>query len=186
MTHFKPSNEQLPFDHNLERNWGWLLGLGILFIILGCVGMGMLVSLTLVSVLFLGVLISIAGIFQLIDVFKSKYWKGAIWHALVALLYLFAGASIFYDPVLASTVITALIAWILITIGIVRIIMALSLKHARGWGWWFLAGILAIILGCLILMQWPWSSLWVIGLFIAIELMFNGWTYVFVALAVKK
>ncbi|HAU2340623.1 TPA: HdeD family acid-resistance protein, partial [Legionella pneumophila] len=51
--------------------------------------------------------------------------------------------------------------------------------------WLLLAGITAIILGILILMQWPVSGLWIIGLFIAIELIVTGWTYIFIAISVK-
>ena len=167
----------------LQRNWGWLLGLGILFVFLGCVGMGMVTGLTLVSVLFIGVLLLVAGITQIIDGFYSKEWKGAAWHALIALLYLIAGGIVIYDPILASTAITALIAWVLIFIGITRLFMAGVLRDAAGWGWLVLAGISAIILGVLILVQWPLSGIWVIGLFIAIELLVMGWTYIFIAFA---
>ena len=170
----------------LQRNWGWLLGLGILFVILGCIGMGMVVGLTIASVLFLGVLLLIAGLLQIVDTFKCREWRGSAWHALIALLYLIGGAIVIYDPILASTVITALIAWVLIFIGITRLFMASVLRHARGWGWLIFAGLTSIILGILILLQWPYSGLWVLGLFIAIELIVNGWTYIFIAIATRR
>ncbi len=169
-----------------QRGWGWLLGLGILLIVLGCLGLGMVVGLTLASVLFLGVLLIIAGLSQLFDVFQSKEWQAAGWHALIALLYLVGGGLVMYDPILASTLITALIAWVLIFIGITRLIMAGVLRGASGWGWLVFAGLTAILLGVLILLQWPYSGLWVLGLFIAIELLVNGWTYVFMALAIRR
>lgn len=169
-----------------KRNWGWLFALGLLFVILGCIGLGMVVGLTLVSVLFLGVILVIAGISQIIDVFKSKQWKVAIYHALVAILYIFGGCVIIYDPLLASTVITALIAWVLIIMGITRFIMAARLHRSAGWAWFLIGGLTAFILGVLILMQWPFSGLWVIGLFIAIEMIVNGWTYIFLSLALKR
>jgi uncharacterized membrane protein HdeD (DUF308 family) len=169
----------------LKRNWGWLLGLGILFIILGCIGLGMMVGLTFASVIFMGFLLIIAGISQIVDVFKSKHWKGVIWHALIAVLYLIGGWAIVYDPFLASAFMTAMLAGILIVIGFTRFIMAIVLRHERGWFWFLLAGLTSIILGSLILAQWPWSGLWVIGLLIAIELLINGWTYVFIALALR-
>ena len=171
---------------SLKRNWGWLCALGIFFVFLGCIGLGMVVGLTLVSVLFLGVLLIIGGLSQMIDVFRSKQWKGAIWHALIAFLYIFAGCIIMYDPILASTIITALLAWVLIFIGITRFIMALVLRHGIGWAWPLVAGLTAFILGVLILLQWPYSGLWVIGLFIAIEMMVNGWTYIFMSLAIRR
>ncbi len=175
-----------PLPAEFKRNWGWLLGLGILFVLLGFIGLGMMVSLTLVSVLFLGIILMIAGLFQIIDVFKSKHWRGALWHALVGILYLIAASMIIHDPILASEAITAVIAWILIFIGIARLMMAIELRHAVGWGWLLFAGLTAIVLGILILMQWPYSGLWVLGMFIAIELLVNGWTYIFIAIASRR
>lgn len=171
---------------SLRRNSGWLLALGVILVILGSIGLGMVVGLTLVSVLFLGILLVIAGLSQFIDVFKSKNWSGSIWHALIAILYLFAGVVIIYDPFLASSILTALIASVLIVIGVIRLIMAFSLRGASGWGWLVFAGLIAIALGILILMQWPWSGLWVIGLFIAIEMIVNGWAYIFMALSFRR
>lgn len=176
--------EQIPV--NLRRHWGWLLGLGILFIILGTIGLVMSVGLTLVSVLFLGILLLIGGISQIIDVFQSKQWKSVVWHALIAVLYIIGGGIIIYDPFLASTVITALLAAILIVIGCARVMMAINLHGTGGWGWLLFAGILTIILGVLILVQWPWSGLWFIGLLIAIDLIVIGWTYTFLALALRR
>jgi uncharacterized membrane protein HdeD (DUF308 family) len=175
--------EQVSID--LQRNWGWLLALGILFVILGMIGVGMTVGLTLVSMLFLGMLFILAGFVQIVDVFKSHEWRGVVGHALIAVLYIMGGGLVIYDPVLASSIVTALIAWVLIIIGVTRFIMAIVLRHASGWGWLLFAGIVAIVLGILILIQWPYSAMWVIGLFIAIELIVNGWTYIFLALGMR-
>ncbi len=175
-----------PIVGELKRNWGWILGLGILFLLLGLIGLGMVVGLTLVSMFFFGALLIIAGLSHIVDVFKHKEWKGIIWQALIAVLYIAAGCIVFYDPFLASTLITAILASVLIVIGFTRMIMAFALKDSSGWGWLLLAGITAIILGVLILAQWPISGLWVIGLFIAIEMIVTGWTYIFIALSLRS
>ncbi|MFA5960732.1 MAG: HdeD family acid-resistance protein [Tatlockia sp.] len=173
-----------PNAAELKRNWGWLLALGIVFVFLGFIGLGMVVGLTLASMFFLGILLIIGGFSQLIDVFKAKTWKTVLWHAFIAALYIIGGALIIYDPFLASSLITTLLASVLIIIGITRFIMALSLKGESGAAWLLLAGLVAIILGVMILMQ-PFSGLWVIGLFIAIELIVTGWTYIFLALGMR-
>ncbi len=175
-----------PLSAGLHRNRGWLMGLGILFVVLGFIGLGTMVGLTLMSIIFIGALFIVAGIAQFIDVFKSHHWKGIVGHALIAVLYIIGGGLVIHDPVLASAVITALIAWVLIIIGITRLIMAIVLRDASGWGWLLFAGLSAIVLGILILMQWPSSALWVIGMFIAIELIVNGWTYIFIALGMRN
>ncbi len=182
----KPKRDIASMPVDLQRNWGWLLGLGILFVVLGFIGLGMTVGLTLVSILFMGALFIIAGLVQIVDVFKSHHWKAIVGHALIAVLYIIGGGLIIHDPVLASAVVTALIAWILIIIGITRLIMAIVLRHTSGWAWMLFAGLCAIVLGVLILMQWPYSALWIIGMFIAIELIVNGWTYIFVALGMRN
>ncbi len=138
------------------------------------------------SIFFLGILLLIAGCAQIFDVFRSQAWKGVLLHALIAILYLIGGCVVIYDPVMASTVITALLAWILIMIGVTRFIMAILLRHSKEWGYLLLAGITAFVLGLLILAQWPMSALWIIGLFIAVELMVNGWSYIFIALALRR
>lgn len=170
----------------LKRGWGWLLALGILFVILGCIGMGMVVGLTLASMLFLGILLIIAGCSQFVDVFKAQHWKAVAWHALIAVLYIIGGCLVIYDPFLVSALITALLASVLIIIGLARFIMAMRLKGEPGWGWLLFAGLIAIALGVMILMHWPISGLWVIGLFIAIEMIVDGWTYIFLALGLRR
>ena len=172
--------------NNIKRNWGWLLGLGILFVVLGCIGLSMTVGLTLMSMIFFGVLLVIAGVAQFVDVFNCKEWKPAFWHALVAVLYVIGGAIVIYDPFLASTLITAMLAGVLIVIGCSRLVMASSLKNAPGWGWLVAAGFIAILLGSMILMQWPMSGLWIIGLFIAIQMIVDGWSYILIALAIRN
>lgn len=167
------------------RNWSWLLGLGVLFVIFGVLGLSSVVGITLISIMFIGFMFLMGGILQLIDVTKSKQWEPAIWHALIAIMYFIGGCFIIWDPILASTVITALIGWTLVIIGIIRLVMAFSMHGTKGWLFTLIASLAAIVLGGIILMQWPMSSLWVIGMFISIELLLNGLSYIIMALAMR-
>ena len=171
---------------DLQRNWGWLLALGILFLILGVIGLGMSVALTVVGVLYFGVLLLIGGGVQLWQSFKCRGWKSAAWHVFIALVYLVAGVLVVYDPVGAAVGLTLVIAIALLVTGATRLLMSFQLKPAGGWWWVLLSGIMSIVLGVIILAQWPATGLWVIGLVIAIELIVNGWSYIFVALAAKR
>lgn len=170
----------------LKENWGWLLAFGIVSIILGTIGLGMTFVLTEVSIIFFGILLIVGGVFQLFDATKCKGWKSTIWHVLIALLYIAAGITMVNHPLMAAATLTLIVAWILIAVGISRIIMGFQVKPANGWYWPLLSGIVSIVLGTMIMSEWPVSGLWVIGLFVAIELILNGWSYVFVALAARK
>jgi uncharacterized membrane protein HdeD (DUF308 family) len=71
-------------------------------------------------------------------------------------------------------------------IGVLRLIMAFQLRAMKNWGWPLIGGIAAIVLGLMILAQWPVSGLWVIGLFVAIEMIFSGWSYIFISLGARE
>jgi uncharacterized membrane protein HdeD (DUF308 family) len=171
---------------DLQKNWGWLLGWGILSIILGVIGLGMTFALTVASVLFFGVLILVGGVIQFAEAFKCKGWKGFLWYLLIAVFYVIAGIAVIANPVAASMLFTLMLAGAILAIGIIRTVMAFQHRGTKGWGWLLFGGIVAVLLGAMIASRWPDSGLWVIGLFVAIELIMNGWTYVFLALAAKE
>lgn len=179
-----------PFMHpvfgDARRNWGWMLGLGILSLILGIIGLGMAFTLTLAGVLFFGVLLAIGGAFQLVNAFTQKGWKGTLLNLLIALVYLATGGIMIVDPLGAAVALTLVIGVALIVVGVMRIWMAFQHRPAPGWGWALAGGILSILLGALVLAGWPVSGLWLIGLIIAVELIVNGWTYVFFGLAARR
>ena len=170
----------------LKKKWGWLLALGISLIVLGTLGLWMSFAMTLATVILFGALLAVGGVFQLLNAFQLRGWKSVLWHVLIALLYIAAGIVIFIDPVFASLGLTMALAWILIAVGLLRILMAIQLRPAGGWFWPLVSGLISILLGAMILTQWPASGFWVIGLFVAIEMIFGGWSSVFVALAARK
>jgi len=169
----------------LEKNWGWLLAFGLASIVLGTIGLGMTFVLTQATIVFFGVLLVVGGVFQLLHSLKCRGWKSTGWHVLIALLYVAGGILMVLNPVVAGLTLTLFLAGILVAVGILRIFMAFQMRPAKGWWWPLLAGIVSAALGVMIFAEWPQSGLWIIGLFVAIELIFNGWSYLFVALAAR-
>jgi uncharacterized membrane protein HdeD (DUF308 family) len=173
-----------------RAHWGWLLALGILFLILGTVGLGMTVALTITSILFLGAFLLVGGIFQLVAAFTSRKEKSSgketALEVLQALLYVVAGIWVLYNPAMATVVATAVFAGFLVALGVVRTIAAFERKPEKGWGWLLVSGIASLALAAMIFLHWPASALWIIGLMIAVEMIFHGWAYIFVALALRR
>ena len=169
-----------------KKNWGWLVGLGVLFIILGIIGLGMSVSLTLVGVFFFGWLMIIGGIVQVIETFQVSGWKSVLWHVLIAIMYILAGAIMIYDPAGSAIALTLFIGIALLVTGLFRIIMAFQLRPDHVWSLVLVSGLMSMLLGILVMAKWPISGFWVIGMFIAIEMIVNGWTYVMLGLTAKR
>lgn len=167
---------------DLSRSWGWLLGIGIVFVLLGTIGIGMAVLLTRVSVLYIGIMIMIGGAAQLIHAFKGHGWRAVLPSAITGLLYLLAGFSVIRNPTAASTLITLILAGVLIVIGCTRAWTAFHLKGSRQWFWPLLGGLASVAIGLMILSHWPISGTWVIGMFLGIDLMVNGWSCIAIAM----
>jgi uncharacterized membrane protein HdeD (DUF308 family) len=171
---------------DLIHNWGWLLALGLLLVALGTIGLGMTFWLTLATVFIFGIFLLIAGVLQLVQAVKCRGWRSVLWHVVIGILYVIAGLDIIDDPLRASALLTLLLGAVLIGIGIVRIVMALQWRGFKNWFWPLIGGIAAIILGFMILTSWPISGFWVIGLFVSIEMIFSGWSYIIIALGARE
>jgi uncharacterized membrane protein HdeD (DUF308 family) len=169
----------------LSRNWGWLLALGILMVLLGLFAIAAPVVATIAVQIMLGWLLVIGGIAQGVHAFMVKGWAGFLLALLSAILYLVVGILLLINPVAGAVALTIIFAAFLVVEGIFKIVMALRVRDHRGWGWLLASGIVSLILGALIWAQWPSSALWVIGLLVGIQLVFTGWALVMLALAAR-
>lgn len=161
-----------------------LFALGLFFVILGFIGLGMSMYLTLATMLVFGILLVVGGVSQIADAFRCAGWKGTYWHLFLGFLYIVCGAIVFANPFVTSVLLTMVLGVVLVLMGIVRIAMSISMKNS-GWGLILLSGIAALVLGAMILLHWPATGIWIIGLFIAIELIMTGWSYILIAFVTK-
>ena len=170
----------------VRANWGWLMFMGIALTILGIIGLGMVGTLTVVSMFWFGILVIAGGILTLIDAFRAEGWKAKLWEILIALVYIAAGGIMMANPAASAVWFTMFIAIFLLVTGIFRVVIGVQIKdEVKGWGWTVFAGIASIVLAVMIFYQWPVSGLWVIGLFIAIEMIMQGTSMISIALAAK-
>ncbi len=170
----------------LRRNWGWLMAEGIVLIILGVLGLGAVALLSLASAIWFGAMIFVGGVVVLIDAFRHQGWRSRLWHILIGALYLAVGVMTFVNPLLATASLTLLVGAALVATGVLRLIVAFQNRQLPYWTWVALSGVLSLLLGGMILMQWPGSSLWVLGTFLAIELIFQGWAAIALARAIRS
>jgi len=127
------------------------------------------------------------GFVFLVEAFSAPQWKGKLMNLLIALLYIVAGGIMIVNPAGSAVWFTLFIAAFLIVVGVTRMIVGFQIKdEISEWGWMVFGGVLSIILGILIYMQWPLSGLWVIGLFISIELMVQGVNAIALSRVIKQ
>lgn len=162
---------------NLRNQAGLLLGLGLAMIALGSLALYSTVTATYLSVKLLGWLFFISGFIQVGHAFFARAWSGFLLPLILGILGIIAGIIILRDPLTGAITLTLLLSFLFIIQGVIRIILSLTKKFEH-WVWILISGILSVILGFLILYQWPWSGLYIIGLFVGIDLIFNGWALI--------
>jgi uncharacterized membrane protein HdeD (DUF308 family) len=167
-----------------RTQWWCFLLLGIALIILGSLCILDPFVPTLASIFVLGFLLIAAGITQIVTAFWAGKWSGMLIHILIGVLYVVVGYMIVDAPVINMVLITKFIAIFLIVSGAFRIISALVMRF-QDWGWALVSGCVTLLLGIIINRQLPEASLWVIGLFIGIELIFAGWAWVMLGLGLR-
>jgi uncharacterized membrane protein HdeD (DUF308 family) len=158
----------------LRAKWGWIVALGAVYLIVGFIALGSVVMATVASVLVVGVMMIIAGIAEVFSAFQVKSWGKFLLWALLGVLYIIAGFVTFENPLLAAALLTLILGASLVASGIMRIILAFSMKRETPWILVLVSAVITLLLGLLILAHWPVSSLYILGLFLGIDLIMAG------------
>jgi uncharacterized membrane protein HdeD (DUF308 family) len=169
----------------LHRHWALFLALGVGLIGLGVIGILASGLFTLASVVFFGWLLVIAGVGLTIHAFWAKRWSGFFLQFLSGLLYLVGGWMLATHPELGAITLTLVIAISFVVQGAFRIGAALTTR-IDGWGSLLASGIITLVLGLMIWNEWPFSGVWVIGLFVGIDMFFYGGWLVSLALSARR
>jgi len=172
----------------VEKGWKWHLIMGFLFIGAGVIGLLAIPLATLSSVILFASFMTAGGILQIVEALKAdESRRSRTLHLIGGALYVMGGSLMIWDPVAASLALTFILAVIIFAGGMLRIVLAYEhRKEMADWVIVLAGGIASICLAILIGVSWPYSALWSLGLFISLDLIFNGWTQILVAFALGR
>jgi uncharacterized membrane protein HdeD (DUF308 family) len=170
----------------LRAKSGWITALGVVYIIAGLIALGSVVAATVASVFVVGIMMVIAGVAEVINAFQIKTWGKFILWLLLGALYIVAGFLAFDNPLLAAAFLTLFLGFALIASGIMRAVLAFSIHRTMPWMWVLLSGVITLLLGLVIVAHWPVSSLYILGLFLGIDLIIAGAGWVAIGLGLKR
>lgn len=170
---------------HLQKNAPWFLTLGISLVLLGTLAIYFSAFTTLISIFYVGIMLIVLGIFETVKSVYVGNWSRFFLHLFLSVLYIVGGGLIIAHPLVSEINITLLLAFFFIVGGLLKIIFALT-HHIINKGWNILDGVITLLLGILILQQWPESGLWVIGMFVGINMLLTGWTWIMLSYGIKK
>jgi uncharacterized membrane protein HdeD (DUF308 family) len=159
---------------------------GVLLIVFGMVAIGSpLVAALAVSVV-VGWLVILAGIVHVMLGFRAHGAGSMIWKLLVGIAYLCFGGYLIVHPLLGVASLTLLLASLFLIEGILNIVLYVKTRPVHGSSWMLIDGIITLLLGVMIYMQWPSSSAWAIGTLVGVSMIFSGVARVMMSFAVRK
>jgi uncharacterized membrane protein HdeD (DUF308 family) len=165
---------QLRHDlETLRSGWGWLAVIGAALVVLGIVALGSLAIASLATAVFLGALLLAGGVAEVVGAFGCRGRDGFFAHLLSGVLSAVVGVLFLAAPLDALVVLTLLLTCLLLVGGIFKIVVALR-ERFPGWGWPLAGGLIDVALGFMICLSWPAAALWVVGLFVGVNLVFRG------------
>lgn len=164
-------------ERSICKNWGWILAFGVASVILGTLAILSPFIATLAGVITLGAILITYGIVEFVQAVSGKIPNHKLLNIALGILTFAAGLMLIFNPLAGALSLTLFVATFLILMGVFKIVFAFA-RHYEHWVWILINGITSVILGVLIYYQWPVSGLWIIGLFIGIDLIMNGWTLI--------
>src|SRR5262245_9151399 len=169
------SQQPVISEPELPRHlWGLFLLVGVLLILLGFLAIVFSFFSGLATVMVYGALLLVSGVIHGIAVFQARTWNGVFLHLLMAVLGVAVGFFCLSNTETALRASTLLLAIFLVVGGLFRIFGAM-LAHRRGWMVTVLSGVVGVLLGLLI-WKMPNSDEWVIGTFVGVDLLFQGFS----------
>lgn len=171
----------------LRGRWAWIVGVGAGLAGLGGVALGSLAAAGVAGMIALGLALIAAGVLEILHgLGQMRSGRAAFWWGL-GLLYLLCGGLVLRNPAFAAGALTLLLGAGLAASGVLRITLALQVRPLTdAWGWVAASGAATVMLGLVLLLLWPASSLAAIGLLLAFDLMAAGLGWVLVGLALRR
>lgn len=164
---------------------GRFAALGIAMVALGTIATIYSGLTTLASVVVYGWVLIFAGVFEIGAAFSAVRAGRLFLHLLSGMLSTVVGIFLIARPAVGAEALTLVLSVMFLASGAYRIGAAFAMRLPH-WGWAVLSGIVTAALGFIVWAQWPSTSTWLIGTFVGIDLIFRGWAWVMLAIAIQR
>ena len=158
----------------LGDRWGMIAAFGVIMLLLGFMALGLVLSATIATVLVIGGFMIATGVLEIVMGFSAQTWGRFFIWIIAGLLYVAAGVIAISQPLLAASIFTLMLGAGLLATGIVRIVLAFQLPPEQSKWLVMLSGVITLLVGFAIIEGWPDNSFFILGVFLAIDLIFYG------------
>jgi len=179
------SDMQRAVQGALNSHWRLLIFQGVVMIILGVLAVCAPVAATLVVDVYIGVLLLISGIVGLIAIFSVGNMPAFVWGLITAALSVAVGILLIWKPAAGALSLTLVLTAFFIVEGVFQTVTSIAYRELMpgAWGWLLASGIADLLLAAIIIVGWPITAAWTLGLLVGVNLITSGVAIVMMALA---
>jgi uncharacterized membrane protein HdeD (DUF308 family) len=169
-------------------HWRLMMFQGVIMIILGVLAVAAPVIATIAIDIWVGWLFLFSGVIGLIALFSSHHIPAFLWSLITAALSIALGILLIWKPVEGALSLTFLLTAFFLVEGVFQIATSLVYRDSLPgtWGWMLASGVSDLLLVAIIVLGWPATGVWVLGLLVGINLFMSGWAIVMMAFAGRQ
>ena len=171
---------------HMRHHAGWIITIGALLVVLSLFMFAAPAVVGASLTMAIGILMVLVGAVRIFYALRSKRWGSSFLSMLMGGLALVTGLLFLFRPLTGLSFLTLVLACFFFADGLFRIIFAFQLRIFGGWGWTFLSGFAALVLGIMILREWPLSGEWAIGILLGVHILISGWAMIALGLGIRK
>ena len=164
----------------------WGIVWGVLLILLGMLAIAEPLLAAIALATFIAWLLIFVGVVHVVVAFQAHSGTSLGWKLLVGVAYLFIGGYLLLRPIVGVATLTLMLAFLFMFEGVLDFMLWWKLRHSGGAFWILVDSIVTLILGGMIYVHWPSSSVWAIGTLVGISLIISGVSRVMLSTAVHS
>jgi uncharacterized membrane protein HdeD (DUF308 family) len=166
-----------------QRSHKTLKATAIVLILVGIVGIALPQFLSMAIALFAGWLLLFAGSIAMFMTWHGFRDRWVAW--LKPFVLVAVGLLILLNPIAGTAALGLMLAIYFMFDGFSGIGFAWEMRPQQGWGWLMFNGATSLLLATIFILGWPFSSAWLIGLFIGFSLLIDGISLLMLCLATR-
>jgi uncharacterized membrane protein HdeD (DUF308 family) len=175
-----------PLTREIKKRSGWSIFMAVMTAALGLLLIAYPTATAAVATVLFGWVLIFVGLAQLVFALHSHAVGKFFLKALSSLAYVLFGCALAFFPIAGMEVLTAVLGTLLLIQAILQAVTAFHLKPASGWGWYLADSAANLVLGILIIAQWPSSSLWAIGTLVGVSIFIHGIFRIMIAAKIRQ
>ena len=168
------------------KNAGWIVVLGVVTVVAGILAMGSPLASGLTVVLFLGIAMLMGGLARIVGAFSAGSFGQGTLAFIGGMITLVAGLALSGRPGIGLTTLTLMLGVYLVVDGISSAILAFKVRPEKGWGSMLFSAVMGVLLGFLLLREWPLSGTWAIGTLVGVNLILSGFSMISIGSAARS